>query len=273
MRPQRGSLYFTLAPGASGRSSVTIAVRRVASTLAIITNGKSDAAIEMDPHERHMAPGLAGADGARLLDPGDVIARAAIPPVASVWDDRERWEEVLRTHPMIRDARIRRRFPSTLIIEVEERTPVALVATPVLRPVDAQGVILPLDPTEQALDLPVIRPTHSQAAAAGRLAGGGVRALVAELEQLKAISPTFLSTISDLALDAGGNVSARLIDPPIEFSYDPPLDPQRLRDGLLILSDAAARRTDSVPVALDLRFADQVVVRYAPVARTSGRGI
>ncbi|MBI4520579.1 MAG: FtsQ-type POTRA domain-containing protein [Gemmatimonadetes bacterium] len=211
-------------------------------------------------------------EGVRTLEAGTVIARAAIPADASLWDDPERWEEVLEAHPMLREARIRRRFPHTFVIEVVERSPVALLATPLLRPVDAEGVILPLDPAERALDLPVIRPPAGRVGAVGQRATAAVRALVAELERLAETSPTFLSTISDLALDEGGNVSARLIDPPIEFSYDPPLDPQRLRVGLLVLRDASARQADSVPVALDLRFADQVVVRYAPVTIASQNG-
>lgn len=201
-------------------------------------------------------------EGVRHLDPEAVIAAAAVPAGASLWDEADPWVEALRRHPLIRDAQVRRRLPHTLVLHITERAPVALVPTPRLQPVDAEGVILPLDPARTALDLPIIRPPEARGTALGRRASAGVRTLAAEIERLKEMAPALVVTVSDLALDGGGNVSARLIDPPVELRYRPPLDARRLGHGLLVLRDAAARREDAVPATIDLRFADQVVVRY-----------
>ena len=43
--------------------------------------------------------------------------------------------------------RVERRLPNRLRVEIEERRPVALAATPTLEPVDGEGVRLPIDPT------------------------------------------------------------------------------------------------------------------------------
>ncbi|MBI4539665.1 MAG: FtsQ-type POTRA domain-containing protein [Gemmatimonadetes bacterium] len=204
-------------------------------------------------------------EGARYVHPATVLAQAGVPMRPNLWADPEPWVEALRAHPMIRDARVRRRLPSTLVLEIEERRPVALLATPVLRAVDADGMILPVDPGERALDLPVIRPTAGRRPAVGRRTSAEVRTLVTELERLKEMAPAFLSTVSDLALGPGKDVSVRLTDPPVELRYRPPLDPRWLRDALLVLRDAGNRRADSVPAIIDLRFADQVVVRYGPL--------
>lgn len=210
--------------------------------------------------------------GTRYLAADQVIAAAAVPPGASLWSDPTPWEEALRRHPLVRDARVRRRFPHTLVVQIVERRPVALLATPVLWPVDGDGAILPLDPAAMALDLPVIRPPQTGAAIPGRRAGAEIRALAAELERLQEVAPAFLATVSDLGLDGGHDIAIRLLDPPVELRYRPPLDPRRLRDGLTALRDAAARRADAVPAVIDLRFADQVIVRYAPLPARPANG-
>ena len=80
----------------------------------------------------------------------------AIPPHASVWDDTSEWEKRLETHPLVMNAKIHRRFPGTLLLEIEECEPVALFPSPTLVPVDGTGRILPIDPTLHRLDLPLI---------------------------------------------------------------------------------------------------------------------
>lgn len=211
-------------------------------------------------------------EGTRHLSADQVLALAAVPPGASLWSERSPWEEALRRHPLVREARIRRRFPHTLVVQIVERRPVALLATPVLQPVDGDAVILPLDPAGTGLDLPVIRPPEAAPPLTGRRAGAEIRALTAELERLRDLAPAFLATVSDLRLAGGRDIAMRLLDPPIELLYRPPLDPRRLRDGLAVLRDAAARRADAVPAVIDLRFADQVIVRYAPLTAPPANG-
>ena len=46
------------------------------------------------------------------------------------------------------------------------------------------------------------------------------------------------------------------------FRFRPPLSHRRLRDGLTVLEDAVLRQPDRRAAVLDLRFEDQIVVRY-----------
>jgi hypothetical protein len=50
-------------------------------------------------------------------------------------------------------------------------------------------------------------------------------------------------------------------DPPVDFLLQPATPPARLREGLGALADAAAKTPERLPTTIDLRFADQVVVR------------
>ena len=94
--------------------------------------------------------------GTRLLEEKQVLAAAAISPFLSVFDDLTPIEQRLAQHPLVRRAHVTTELPATLVVTIEERVPVGFVVSPVLEPVDRDGEVLPLDPVEQGLDLPVL---------------------------------------------------------------------------------------------------------------------
>jgi cell division septal protein FtsQ len=199
-------------------------------------------------------------EGERFLSLAEAAAAADIPREASVWDDPARWEAGLAAHPLVRTARVRRRLPGTLILVVEEREPVGLVATPTLEPVDAEGKILPLDPSAHALDLPLLNP----GADVDGEAGASRAALAAETDHLQRVDPEFSARISELTRDDRGDWIARWGEPAVSFRFRSSVTARRLREGVLVLADATAEGDGSPPAAVDLRFAEQVVVRRAP---------
>ena len=85
-------------------------------------------------------------EGATFLTLEQAVVAAGVADDASIWDDREPWEQGLEAHPLVAAAHIGRRPPGTLVLRIRERTPVALVPSPVLEPVDPTGARLPIDP-------------------------------------------------------------------------------------------------------------------------------
>jgi hypothetical protein len=197
-------------------------------------------------------------EGGRFLSLEEAAAAAGVPKDASVWDDPAAWEAGLARHPHVRTARVRRRLPGTLILVVEEREPVGLVATPTLEPVDAEGRLLPVDPSAHALDLPLLNVGAGPDAEALRVA------LAAETDRLQRVDPEFTARISELVRDEKGDWVAHWGEPAVSFRFRPSVTARRLREGVLVLADATAERDGSPPLAVDLRFAEQVVVRRAP---------
>lgn len=196
--------------------------------------------------------------GSRIVDVEEIIATASIPRYASVFDDVHSWERRLERHPLIRRARITRELPETLILTVEERVPVALVANALLSPVDRDGKILPLDPSEHRMDLPLLRADLG----GGELSTSQVRILAMEVERLTADDPSFMAAVSEIALDDKGDATV-VVAGDVLVRFRPPLSHPRLRDGLTVLKDASRRRPDQRAAIVDLRYADQVVVSYA----------
>ena len=205
--------------------------------------------------------------GTRLLQEQQVLATAAISPLASVFDDLTSVELRLERHPLIRHARVTVELPGTLVITIEERTPVGFVAGPVLEPVDRDGQVLPLDPVEHRLDLPIL----IRAGGGGALSPTQLRVLAMEADRLAADDPTFLAAVSEMAIDDRGDATA-VVSGDLLLRFRPPLSHRRLRDGLTVAEDAILRRPDRRAAVLDLRFEDQVVVGYTePHAEASAQ--
>lgn len=198
--------------------------------------------------------------GLRVLTQDSVVAHMRLGPTASVWGDTGAWNERLLSHPMVRAAEIRRRPPHGLRVTIEEREPVALAATPTLEPIDAEGHRLPIDPTRYRMDLPVIAAADHPPVGA-TLFPEAVRTLAAEVHHLTEAHDDFMLRVSTVEWFAEGVFIAHLISPEVSFILPSRVTGERLREGEAALSHAMASQSGAVPAVVDLRFAEQVVVR------------
>jgi len=196
---------------------------------------------------------------ARYLTEAEIRDALALGREASVWDDPAAWEERLVDLPMVLGAEVGRRLPSTLVVRLEERVPVALVDGPPLEPVDAEGASLPLDPSRHRLDLPLLRVPDG--ADGDRVSVR--RALAAEVARLREINPDFASSLSEIVWLGEGEVWASWGRDEMGLRYRAPLSPRRLHEIRAVLADHAARWPGRRVELLDLRFDGQVVLRHA----------
>ena len=137
----------------SARAAFRIGLPLLAVALVLAAATQSPRAFR---HMESFRVGQVEVHGTRYLAPAEVLNAAGIGPASSVWDDEDAWVAALRSHPMIRDARVERKLPSTLRVTVLETEPVALARTPTLRAVDSAGRVLPVEPEAAGLDLPVL---------------------------------------------------------------------------------------------------------------------
>jgi len=197
--------------------------------------------------------------GARFVADSDLRELAAIGPDASVWDDAGEWERRVESHPLVEEARVRRIGANRIVLEVREVRPVALVATPLLVPVDAEGRALELDPSSHGLDLPILTEAHVEGDP-GRVREESGRRALAALEEIRLVSPEFVLRISEVRTPDPESMELLLVER------------SRVDRLLLPLEDAARafrRATEAVRaaesratvVAADARFSDRVVVR------------
>ncbi len=183
-------------------------------------------------------------DGARYIAPDQIVSRMKIDTTASIWDDADSWEQRIGTHPQVRDVRISRRLPGTLVVHITEVPPVALVPTATgLAPYDASGHALPIDPTAVDLDLPVVA---ARDVAALQLLG-----------DLRKEMPQLFARISDVRRLPRGDLELQVDSLNVLGARD--LTAARLQDILPVERDLARRGRRAVE--LDLRYRDQVIAR------------
>jgi hypothetical protein len=198
--------------------------------------------------------------GLRFLTPEAVLSAAGIGPDANIWDDPGPWEEHLEAHPLILDATVGRRFPGTLVISLTERTPVGLVPTPALEPVDRDGRFLPLDPSRFLLDYPILRP-RPVAGEEGEASAVQRRELAAAAETMRQESD-FWNQVSEIAPGPHGGFEVRWGESDVIFRFSKPVELRRIWEGMAALEDARARNEGRLPRKVDLRFADLVVLGW-----------
>lgn len=188
--------------------------------------------------------------GARYASPDEIVSRLRIDSAASVWDDVALLEERVKLHPSVRAVRIVRRLPGTLVVEVTENPPVALVQTAGARgglvAVDQSGRTLPIDPTATDVDLPVLQARDSVAL---RLLG-----------EIREVLPGLFARIGDVSRTARGDLAIRLTEPVVRLVIAPAnVSLDRLAEIIPVEADLDRRKAPAVE--LDLRYKDQVIAR------------
>jgi hypothetical protein len=200
--------------------------------------------------------------GLNFIDQGTVLELLDLEATATVWGDTQEWAQRVQRHPLVESARIKRRIPGTLVVDVRERTPVALAPTPTLEPVDSEGMRLPVDPAQHALDLPVIG-SETPVPGARYLPARG-RLLAAQVARLMEADTAFLQRVSEVWWIDRDCLRLRWSQPRVDFLLAADTPAWRLREGLAVLSDALAEKPEHAPSIIDLRFVDQVVIRSNP---------
>lgn len=206
-------------------------------------------------------------EGNAYLMQDQVRALAGVTGAISVWADRSHMVAHLEDHPLVKSAEVERTLPSTLVIRIEEAAPVGLVASPLVVAVDRNANVLPLDPTDPILDLPVLSVVGSLASVSW-----GMRILARDVAHVADAVPEVFAVLSEARLE-DGEASLLLGDSGLRVRYRPPISQRRLREAVIAISDAHARIRDRSLREVDLRFADQVVVRtVAAFAAERGAG-
>ncbi len=189
--------------------------------------------------------------------PTDAIEKlVSLEPGASVWDDPTTWENRVRTHPMVREVTIRHNRRDEIEVVVVEKRPVALIATPQLRPINGEGLLLPLDATKAQLDLPIIGGLIE--VEGDQIVDGAIRKLAFVLDQLDRANPEFVSHVSEVTHAVNGGYRFLML-PSAEVGVVF-LPPGNTVNALRRVSIALGQIDDPKVARADARFAGQVVV-------------
>ena len=184
--------------------------------------------------------------GARYTPAQEVLSRLHVDTTRSVWDPLGPLVQRVQTHPQVEHVVVTRKLPGTLVVELTERRPVALVATrDGLRAVDERGRTLPLDPSRTPVDAPIVTATPRDTA---------VYHLLGAMQRE---APRFYARISTITRTGADEIVLRVADLDVRAMTSVTL--ARLSDIEPVERDLARRRLHAAE--LDLRYRDQVIAR------------
>ena len=182
--------------------------------------------------------------GAHYVSVGDVLDRLHVDTTASVWDPTGPLVARLAPHPQIRSVTLRRKLPSTLVVEIQENLPVALVASnDGLRAYDARGTLLPIDLARTPIDAPILSQRDV--------------GLLRLLGVLRNEAPALYDRVSEVRITAPDEVILQLAGTPVRAMRD--VTPARLAEIEPVENDLTRRGLRAAEI--DLRYRDQVIAR------------
>jgi cell division protein FtsQ len=181
---------------------------------------------------------------ARFTPAEEVRTLLAIDTTFSIWEDLEPLRQRVVEHPQVRNARIARWFPSTLVVRLEEFQPVALVPTrDGMKAYDATGRVLPLDPSRTPVDAPLVsRPDTT------------LFRLLGEMQQVARDTYARLNEARRISRDV---VLLDLVD--FTVLVQPDIGVERLAQISSVEAELDSRRMRLRE--LDFRYTDQVIAR------------
>lgn len=106
-------------------------------------------------------------------------------------------------HYYIKNAVVKRNLPTTLVVRVEERIPIAIVNCPGLYYVDDEGVVLPHPVERKLFDLPLLSniPLQEKIILGATLASPSVQEALAVLRLMKELNRPLFHAISEIKVE------------------------------------------------------------------------
>jgi cell division protein FtsQ len=182
--------------------------------------------------------------GAHYIAPSDILMRLKVDTMASVWDPTAPLVARVMAHAEVERAEVRRKLPGTLVVEVTERVPVALVPAPNgFRVFDDHGRALPIDPSRMMVDAPVLSQRDT--------------AVLRFLGELRRAMPEMYARVNTVSPVGADEMMIELKSHPVRAMKDVSLE--RLTEIDPVEADLDRKQLRATEI--DLRYRDQVIAR------------
>jgi cell division protein FtsQ len=174
----------------------------------------------------------------------------------------------------IKDVVIERDFPNALHVTVTERIPLAMVNDQRMLYLDEEGIVLPRGASRILYDLPIVSGLSDERLAPGsKIVKPDVREALAMLAAFKATDSPMYHTISEIQVRNGGDMVLYAADTGVPIIYGRGNMAEKLARLEAFWNDVVRVRGSKDLDYVDLRYRDQVVVRWNTGATVPAAGI
>ncbi len=211
-------------------------------------------------------------EGNRIVSANEILSLAAIPKSQRLYAvDLNAARKRVLANQFIRNVSVTRDVPDRISVTVEERVPIAAIAGERMLYIDADGMVLPPARSEFIFDLPVLTgafPT-SECVPGKRVTSDVFREALEIVSAAQKISDDCYRLVSEVHVDAGNSLELFTSE-----SGVPVLFGRGDVAGKMVKLDAfwkefVSQRGAGELQYIDLRFEDQVVVRWNQIAENA----
>jgi cell division protein FtsQ len=205
-------------------------------------------------------------DGTRIVPDAEIFHLASVPMDKQLYDvDLAAVRNRVRRSPYVNDVAVHRDPPDRILIEIDERIPIALVAVGQMFYVDTGGVLMPVIRSEAAFDLPVLTGVENVTTCepGKRLSDPAVCEALRLIRAAQQLDEALYRRISEVHIAPTGELSLYTTDAGVPVLVGRGDITTKLEKFEAFWSTVVSRRGAQALTSVDLRFADQVVVRWA----------
>lgn len=187
----------------------------------------------------------------------EIVAMAGLRHGMNIWKiDPVAIEKKINKHPWVRRVLVRREFPRRVLVEIEERTPKAIVAAGKLYYVDGDGVLFKEVGEKEDVNFPILTGLRREDLATPDPA---IRRRIRDAMRVSDLMTRDSHTLSEIHFDAPDRLVLYTVNFPVALrmgwgDWDEKI--RRLDRVLTLWKEKEARL-----VSLDVSFRDQVVAR------------
>lgn len=204
-------------------------------------------------------------DGTNLLTRDDVVQLAGIPLLAGMEEINlaEVRNRILR-NSLVEDVVVSRQLPVSIKIEVTEREPIAVANGNPNLYIDRHGVLVLFDKAGAVLDVPLVSgiPAAKLPRPGGRIGEPAIGEVLSILHSARLMNDDLLRSISELQIRPDGEIILYATEGGVPIIFGKGEAPDKLGRLLLFWKEVMRDKNAGALQYIDLRFHDQVVVRW-----------
>jgi cell division protein FtsQ len=248
------------APGGSrGRTGLGLVL------MALLLLGMLAATLGANSWKKELPVRTVSVEGNAILSTAEVLSIAGIPKTARLFDlDLATVRNRLLQNPFVRTVSVNREGSAGVLIVLEERVPLAALVSEQLLYIDDEGYVLPAARSDRMYDLPVL--TGALPAADCKPGRRIVKPAVLQALDLLLLSREFSDElyrgISEISVRDDGELVLYTSDAGVPVIVGQGDLPVKLAKFNGFWGEVVARRGPQQLQYVDLRFEDQVVVRW-----------